>query len=77
MWLAVSSDRGVQYASEIYRRTLKSAGAIASISRKGCCYDNAKVESFWSTLKLELVYRYHFNTARDSERDLRLHRDLL
>jgi len=56
------SDRGVQYASADYRRALTQAGLVASMSRKGNCYDNATMESFWSTLKLELVYRRHFAT---------------
>src|ERR1035437_10101639 len=54
--LLFHSDRGVQYASGDYRRTLAQAGLIASMSRKGNCYDNATMESFWSTLKLDLVY---------------------
>jgi putative transposase len=54
------SDRGVQYASAAYRHALTQAGLVASMSRKGNCYDNATMESFWSTLKLELVYRCNF-----------------
>ena len=60
--LVFHSDRGVQYASADYRRALTQAGLVASMSRKGNCYDNATMESFWSTLKLELVYRRHFAT---------------
>ena len=60
--LVFHSDRGVQYASQGYRQALQSAQAIASMSRKGNCYDNAAMESFWSTLKQELVYRRHFKT---------------
>jgi transposase InsO family protein len=60
--LLFHSDRGVQYASGEYRRALSQAGLIASMSRKGNCYDNATMESFWSTLKLELVYRCRFDT---------------
>jgi transposase InsO family protein len=56
------SDRGGQYASADYRHALTQAGLVASMSRKGNCYDNATMESFWSTLKLELVYRRHFAT---------------
>ena len=47
------SDRGVQYACGDYRRVLAQAGAIASMSRKANCYDNAAMESFWSTYKTE------------------------
>ena len=60
--LLFHSDRGVQYASGDYRQTLSQAGLVASMSRRGNCYDNAAMESFWSTLKLELVYRAHFQT---------------
>jgi len=60
--LLLHSDRGVQYASADYRRALSQAGLVASMSRKGNCYDNATMESFWSTLKLELVYRRDFVT---------------
>jgi putative transposase len=55
--LLLHTDRGVQYASLQHRQALELAQAIASMSRKGNCYDNAVMEAFWSTLKLELVYR--------------------
>ena len=58
--LLFHSDRGVPYASGHYRRALNQAGLIASMSRRANCYDNAHMESFWSTLKLELVYRHDF-----------------
>ncbi len=61
------SDRGSQYASEGYRSALTSHGMIASMSRRGCCYDNAAAESFWHTLKNELIYRTSFQT-RDQAR---------
>jgi len=61
--LVFHSDRGVQYASGDYRRGLAAARLIASMSRKGNCYDNATMESFWSTLKLELIYRRQFEGA--------------
>jgi transposase InsO family protein len=60
--LLFHTDRGVQYASGDYRQALGDAGLIASMSRRGNCYDNATMESFWSTLKLELVYRRLFDT---------------
>ena len=56
------SDRGVQYASGAYRQRLARAGVIPSMSRPGNCYDNAAMESFWSSLKRELVYRCQFAT---------------
>lgn len=60
--LLVHSDRGSQYASTAFRRALAQSHAQPSMSRRGNCYDNAAMESFWSTLKLELVYRANFNT---------------
>jgi transposase InsO family protein len=60
--LLFHTDRGVQYASGDYRQALRQAGLIASMSRRGNCYDNATMESFWATLKLELVYRRCFET---------------
>lgn len=58
--LIFHSDRGVQYASLEYRQALAVARMIASMSRRANCYDNAAMESFWSTLKLELIYRREF-----------------
>lgn len=58
--LIFHSDRGVQYASLKYRQALAVAKMIASMSRRANCYDNAAMESFWSTLKLELIYRRTF-----------------
>jgi putative transposase len=66
--LLCHSDRGVQYASGDYRAALAQAGFIASMSRKGNCYDNAFIESFWSTLKLDLVYRTEFATRQQAQR---------
>jgi putative transposase len=64
--LLFHSDRGVQYASLAYREVLAVAQAVASMSRKGNCYDNATMESFWSTLKMELVYRQTFATRQQA-----------
>jgi len=49
------SDRGVQYACAEYRRELAGHGLVASMSRRGNCYDNAAMEAFWSTLKREAL----------------------
>ena len=68
--LLFHSDRGVQYASADYRSALAQAGLIASMSRKGNCYDNAAMESFWSTLKLELVYRRNFQSCAHAQREI-------
>ena len=59
--LIFHSDRGVQYASLEYRRALEMAQLLASMSRKANCYDNAIMEAFWSTLKVELIYRREFD----------------
>ena len=64
--LLCHSDRGVQYAAADFRHALAQAGLIASMSRKGNCYDNAALESFWSTLKWELVYRRTFQTHQQA-----------
>jgi putative transposase len=49
------SDRGIQYACRAYRQELQSQGLVASMSRRGNCYDNAAMEAFWSTLKREVL----------------------
>jgi putative transposase len=51
------SDRGVQYACGLYRRLLAANGMVCSMSGRGDCYDNAVAESFFKTLKVELVYQ--------------------
>ena len=56
------SDRGVQYASSVYQDLLAQNGCVCSMSRSGNCYDNAAMESFWGTLKTELVYQQKFAT---------------
>ena len=56
------SDRGCQYASSAYREALSKAGIECSMSRKGDCWDNAVVESFFGTLKTELVHRRTWST---------------
>jgi len=68
--LIFHSDRGVQYASADYRRALQAQGALPSMSRRACCYDNAAMESFWSTLKRELVYRRDFLTHEEARREI-------
>jgi transposase InsO family protein len=77
--LIIHSDRGSQFASTAYRQVLSQHRLVASMSRKGNCYDNAHIESFWSTLKYELVYHYRrFSTlAQSSQRYLSLHRNVL
>jgi len=60
--LLFHSDRGVQYASKAFRDALQNAAFLPSMSRKGNGDDNASRESFWRTLKLELVYRQKFQS---------------
>lgn len=66
--LTTHSDRGVQFAAENYRDRLAAEGIRASMSRKGNCYDNAYVESFFHTLKTELVYRTEFATREEAKK---------
>ena len=61
------SDRGSQYASDEYRNKIMLTGLIASMSRKANCYDNAHCESFFHSLKTELVYRTSFKTRREAK----------
>ncbi len=81
LWMAIAakrpgaglihhSDRGIQYASEAYRGAIRSAGFQASMSRKGNCYDNAPMESFFHTLKTELVHHRHYATRQEARRDI-------
>jgi len=64
------SDRGSQYCSHEYRNILERFGLKASMSRKGNCYDNAPMESFWGTLKQELVHHRRYRTRLEAIRDI-------
>lgn len=64
--LIYHSDRGVQYASQVCRNILQSAKIASSMTESGNCYDNAAMESFWSTLKTEMVYRRRLDSRRDA-----------
>ncbi len=64
------SDRGSQYASEIYRQLLNDHGLVGSMGRRGNPYDNAKAESFMKTLKVEAVYLMAYETFEDVTADL-------
>lgn len=68
--LLFHSDRGVQYASGPFRSALATANLTPSMSRRGNCYDNAAMESFWSTLKLELVYRRNFTSHSHARHEI-------
>ncbi len=64
------SDRGSQYASHRYQARLHQQGIVCSMSRKGNCWDNAPVESFFATLKKELVHRHRYRTRADAKASL-------
>ena len=68
--LICHSDCGSQYAAEAYRRQLADIRAISSMSRASCCYDNAPMESFFHTLKVELVHQRRWATRDEARRDL-------
>jgi transposase InsO family protein len=61
------SDQGCQYASEIYRSELQASGIVCSMSRVGDCWDNAVAESFFATLKTELIYRRPWPTKHEAK----------
>ena len=65
--LLVHSDRGSQYASDRYQQLLSDNGFICSMSRKGNCWDNAVAESFFHTLKTELIHHEDFQTREEAQ----------
>jgi len=64
------SDRGVQYCSRDYQAVLKKYGMICSMSRKGNCYDNACAETFFSTIKCEMLYHKRYMTREQARQDI-------
>ncbi|GAB6046496.1 hypothetical protein JCM19379_03180 [Methyloparacoccus murrellii] len=64
--LLVHSDRGSQYASGRFQALLKDQGYVCSMSRKGNCWDNAPAESFFHTLKTELLHHRRFETREQA-----------
>ena len=68
--LIVHSDRGSQYCSHQYRQTIEKQGFTGSMSRKGNCYDNAPIESFWGQLKNELIYHKVYETRDEAIKDV-------
>jgi len=64
------SDRGSQFCAHEYRKLLNKFGMRASMSGKGNCYDNAPMESFWGTLKQELVHHRHYRTRQEAIQDI-------
>jgi len=68
--LMVHSDRGSQYASGLYQKTIKKHGFICSMSRKGNCWDNAPSESFFHTLKVELTHHRRYRTRQEAKQEI-------
>lgn len=65
--LILHSDRGSQYCADDYRELVARFGMAASMSRKGNCYDNAPMESFWGSLKNELIHHQRYATRADAQ----------
>lgn len=68
--LIVHSDQGGQYRSNAYHQLITKHRFRASMSAKGNCYDNAPIESFWATLKNELIYHQHYKTRNQAINDI-------
>ena len=68
--LMIHSDRGIQYASKDFRNILDKHGFVQSMSRKGDCWDNAVAESFFHTLKTQLIHHVKFRTYEEAGRNL-------
>jgi transposase InsO family protein len=68
--LIMHTDRGSQYASRSYRALIRAYGMTASMSRKGNCWDNAAMESFFKTLKVERVYQVLYPTRAQARLDI-------
>lgn len=68
--LLVHSDRGIQYASADFRKKLEEKGFVQSMSRRGNCWDNAVAESFFHSLKTQLIYHQRFQNRDEAERIL-------
>jgi putative transposase len=65
--LMVHSDRGIQYASKDFRTILKNQGFVQSMSRKGDCWDNAVAESFFHSIKTQMIHHYKFQSIAEAE----------
>jgi putative transposase len=68
--LLLHSDRGSQYASHAYQALLRQHKIICSMSRRGNCWDNAPMESFFSSLKVECIYRQDFNEREEAKTEI-------
>ena len=71
MGLILHSDRGRQYCEHNYRRLIEQFGLKASMSRKGNCYDNAPMESFWGSLKNELIHHQRYKSRESAISSIR------
>ena len=68
--LLLHSDRGRQYASCLHQTLLEINGILCSMSGKSNCWDNAVMESFYRTLKVELIYQSKYETRKQAQRDI-------
>jgi transposase InsO family protein len=64
------SDQGIQYSSGVYLQVIKQHGVVRSMSRKGNCYDNAVVESFFSSLKNELIHHRDYHSREEARSEI-------
>ncbi len=68
--LILHSDRGIQYTSKDFQNILAKHGVICSMSRKGNCWDNAVLESFFGSLKVEVIYQNYYEARLQARRDI-------
>ncbi len=68
--LIFHSDRGSQYASRDFKKILRNYQIVSSMSRKGNCWDNAVAESFFRTIKTELIYHCRYKTRNEAKKDI-------
>jgi len=68
--LSHHSDQGVQYACHAFQAALKAAGVQCSMSRRGNCWDNAVAESFFHSLKMELIHRRNYPTRQEARSEV-------
>lgn len=68
--LIFHSDRGSQYASRDFKKILRNYQIVSSMSRKGNCWDNAVAESFFRTIKTELIYHCRYKTRKEAKKDI-------
>ena len=68
--LLMHTDRGSQYASDSHRKLIKDYEMVQSMSRRGNCWDNSAMESFFKTLKVELVHQQRYETRAQARTDI-------